>query len=73
MVPLANFVKCCELLVVMLQGLNRPFVLQTHVRVYNLAKQQLAKKLTAGVNQISSMAIHPGGERRCFPASLLRL
>ncbi|GAQ87594.1 WD40 repeat nucleolar protein Bop1 [Klebsormidium nitens] len=44
---------------------TRPFFFvatQTHVRVYNLAKQQLAKKLTAGVNQISSMAIHSGGD-----------
>jgi len=32
-----------------------------HVRVYNLAKQQLAKKLMTNLNGISSMAVHPGG------------
>eukprot|EP00897_Mesotaenium_endlicherianum_P008636 jgi/Mesen1/7800/ME000408S06905 len=44
---------------------SRPFLCvatRTHVRVYNLAKQELAKKLTSGVNHISCMAVHPGGD-----------
>ncbi|KAK3279018.1 Ribosome biogenesis protein 1 [Cymbomonas tetramitiformis] len=44
---------------------SKPFFFvatQQHVRVYNLAKQTLAKKLTASVSKISSMAIHPQGD-----------
>jgi ribosome biogenesis protein ERB1 len=43
---------------------QRPFLFvatKMHVRVYNLAKQQLAKKLMTSLNGISSMAVHPGG------------
>ncbi|KAL3814513.1 hypothetical protein ACJIZ3_015781 [Penstemon smallii] len=32
------------------------------VRVYDLLKQKLIKKLDAGVREISSIAIHPGGD-----------
>lgn len=32
------------------------------VRVYNLAKQALAKKLVSGSGVITSMAIHPTGD-----------
>lgn len=35
---------------------------QRSVRVYNLIKQELTKKLTANCKWISSMAIHPGGD-----------
>lgn len=31
------------------------------VRVYDLLKQKLVKKLDAGVREISSIAVHPGG------------
>eukprot|EP00899_Mesostigma_viride_P002463 jgi/Mesvir1/12217/Mv00445-RA.1 len=34
----------------------------SHVRVYNLVKQQLAKKLAPAMNEISCMAVHPGGD-----------
>eukprot|EP00271_Cylindrocystis_brebissonii_P018656 TRINITY_DN539_c0_g1_i1.p1 TRINITY_DN539_c0_g1~~TRINITY_DN539_c0_g1_i1.p1 ORF type:complete len:738 (-),score=195.73 TRINITY_DN539_c0_g1_i1:1081-3294(-) len=34
----------------------------THVRCYNLVKQELVKKLMAGAHHVSSMAIHPGGD-----------
>ena len=43
----------------------RPYLFvatQRHVRVYNLAKQELAKKLMTGSKWISSLAIHPGGD-----------
>jgi ribosome biogenesis protein ERB1 len=30
--------------------------------VYNLAKQELSKKLVTGVKWISSMDVHPGGD-----------
>ncbi|XP_062385951.1 ribosome biogenesis protein bop1 [Sardina pilchardus] len=43
----------------------RPFFFvatQRYVRVYNLIKQELAKKLAANCKWISSMAIHPGGD-----------
>ncbi|EFJ09490.1 hypothetical protein SELMODRAFT_269521 [Selaginella moellendorffii] len=33
-----------------------------HVRVYNLAKQELSKKLITGLQEISSMALHSGGD-----------
>lgn len=32
------------------------------VRVYNLAKQALAKKLVGGSGSITSMAVHPSGD-----------
>ncbi|XP_065140570.1 ribosome biogenesis protein bop1 [Paramisgurnus dabryanus] len=35
---------------------------QRYVRVYNLIKQELTKKLMANCKWISSMAIHPGGD-----------
>mmetsp|Transcript_13468 Transcript_13468/g.48998 ORF Transcript_13468/g.48998 Transcript_13468/m.48998 type:complete len:751 (-) Transcript_13468:191-2443(-) len=44
---------------------SRPmFFLATerHIRVYNLLKQSLVKKLTPGVRGISCMSIHPGGD-----------
>lgn len=44
---------------------TRPyFVIATQktVRVYNLIKQELSKKLLPGCNMISSMAIHSGGD-----------
>ncbi|KAG0609240.1 hypothetical protein M758_8G169200 [Ceratodon purpureus] len=44
---------------------QRPFLFvatKMHVRIYNLAKQQLSKKLMTSLNEISSMAIHPGGD-----------
>jgi ribosome biogenesis protein ERB1 len=44
---------------------TRPyFVIATQktVRVYNLMKQELSKKLLPGCNMISSIAIHPGGD-----------
>lgn len=46
---------CCKYLV-------NFFFLQTqrHVRVYNLLKQELAKKLMTGAKWISSIAVHPG-------------
>lgn len=43
----------------------RPFLFvatQRNVRVYDLVKQELAKKLTSTGKWISSMAIHPGGD-----------
>eukprot|EP00249_Psilotum_nudum_P016440 c25825_g1_i1 orf=239-2530(+) len=43
----------------------RPFFFvatKLHVRVYNLAKQQLFRKLLTGLHEISSMAIHPAGD-----------
>lgn len=33
-----------------------------YVRIYNLLKQELSKKLMTGCNSISSMDIHPGGD-----------
>jgi len=35
---------------------------KTHVRVYNLVKQQLVKRLVTGLHEVSSMAVHPGGD-----------
>lgn len=50
---------------------------QTHVRVYNLARQALAKKLVAGGN-VTCLAVHPSGdhvivgsEARSSPTGLL--
>uniref|UniRef100_A0A4W4E650 Ribosome biogenesis protein BOP1 n=1 Tax=Electrophorus electricus TaxID=8005 RepID=A0A4W4E650_ELEEL len=44
---------------------SRPYFLvatQRYVRVYNLIKQELTKKLMANCKWISSMAVHPGGD-----------
>ena len=38
---------------------------QTYVKVYNLAKQELTKKLHSGVKWVSSIDIHPQGEHCC--------
>jgi ribosome biogenesis protein ERB1 len=35
---------------------------ENNIRIYNLAKQSLAKKLLAGGGTIRSMSIHPGGD-----------
>ncbi|KAK8741083.1 hypothetical protein OTU49_002486 [Cherax quadricarinatus] len=35
---------------------------QSHIRVYNLQKQRILKKVQANCRWISSIAIHPGGE-----------
>jgi len=35
---------------------------QRHVRIYDLVKQELTKKLMSGAKWISSIAIHPGGD-----------
>ena len=43
----------------------RPYLLvatQRHVRIYNLSKLELTKKLQTGAKWISSMAIHPHGD-----------
>jgi len=44
---------------------NKPFFFvatQRYVRVYNLQKQELSKKLLSGVKWISSMDVHPQGD-----------
>ncbi len=44
---------------------TRPYLFmatQRHVRVYNLAKQDLSKKLKTGAKWISSLAVHPKGD-----------
>ncbi|TDH64827.1 uncharacterized protein CCR75_000594 [Bremia lactucae] len=44
---------------------SKPFFFhatQRHVRVYNLVKQSIVKKLSSGVKWISSMAVHPNGD-----------
>ncbi|XP_074578142.1 ribosome biogenesis protein BOP1 homolog [Curcuma longa] len=35
---------------------------KTHVRVYDLLKQKLVKKLETGLREVSSISIHPGGD-----------
>ena len=43
----------------------RPFLFvatQRHVRIYNLTKQELSKKLITGAKWISSLAVHPQGD-----------
>lgn len=35
---------------------------QRHIRVYNLVKRELEKKLIPGVKWISSIDVHPGGD-----------
>ncbi|PSC76374.1 ribosome biogenesis BOP1-like protein [Micractinium conductrix] len=46
---------------------------QQNVRVYNLAKQALAKKLVAGSGVITSMAVHPTGDHLIVGAEDKRL
>lgn len=44
----------------------RPFFFvatQRFVRIYHLLKQELSKKLLTNCKWVSSMAVHPGGER----------
>ncbi|CAI5723856.1 unnamed protein product [Peronospora destructor] len=44
---------------------SKPFFFhatQRHVRVYNLVKQSIMKKLSSGVKWISSMTVHPNGD-----------
>ncbi|CAB4059063.1 ERB1 [Lepeophtheirus salmonis] len=44
---------------------SRPYFFvatQRHVRIYNLVKQELSKKLMTGSKWISSLAIHPHGD-----------
>ncbi|TMW64723.1 hypothetical protein Poli38472_011603 [Pythium oligandrum] len=44
---------------------SKPFFFhatQRHVRIYNLVKQGIVKKLSSGVKWISSMAVHPNGD-----------
>lgn len=60
-----SFVCCCKH-----TGSNHSFlwltslILQTQrsIRIYNLIKQQLIKKLMSNSAWISSMAVHPGGD-----------
>jgi hypothetical protein len=35
---------------------------QNHVRVYNLVKQQLVRKLLGGAGRFTSLALHPTGD-----------
>ena len=46
---------------------------QKNVRIYNLAKQSLIKKLYSNSNSISSIAIHPGGDNAIIGCFDLRL
>ncbi len=39
-----------------------PTLPQRHVRIYNLTKRELSKKLQTGAKWISSLDIHPGGD-----------
>lgn len=44
---------------------SKPFFFhatQRHVRIYNLVKQAMVKKLSSGVKWISSMDVHPNGD-----------
>jgi len=45
-----------------------PVLLQTqkYVRMYDLGKQQLVKKLMTGVKWISSIDVHPQGDIVCI-------
>jgi ribosome biogenesis protein ERB1 len=40
-----------------------------HIRVYNLAKQALSKELQGGVDAITSLAVHPGGDNLVIGSS----
>ncbi|KAI1285352.1 Ribosome biogenesis protein bop1-B [Halotydeus destructor] len=46
---------------------------QRYVRIYNLMKQQLSKKLMTNCKHVSSMAIHPGGDNVIIGSFDLRL
>lgn len=46
----------------MLHGVFTKCVVPTQVRVYNLAKQALAKKLIGGSGAITCLAVHPTGD-----------
>ena len=49
---------------------------QRFIRVYNLTKQELTKKLVSNVKWISSMAVHPKGKSRLpelFLANVIRI
>ncbi|KAJ9521536.1 hypothetical protein QJQ45_008812 [Haematococcus lacustris] len=46
---------------------------QNHVRVYNLAKQSLAKRLLGGSGSITCLAIHPSGDHVLVGAEDRRL
>uniref|UniRef100_H2Z1B4 Ribosome biogenesis protein BOP1 homolog n=1 Tax=Ciona savignyi TaxID=51511 RepID=H2Z1B4_CIOSA len=59
------FSKCKGAVQSVLFHPNRPFFFvatQRYVRVYNLVKQQLSKKLFSNSQWISSLSIHPGGD-----------
>ncbi|XP_078485774.1 ribosome biogenesis protein bop1-A-like [Ciona intestinalis] len=59
------FSKCKGAVQSVLFHPNRPFFFvatQKYVRVYNLVKQQLSKKLLSNAKWISSISIHPGGD-----------
>jgi ribosome biogenesis protein ERB1 len=43
------------------------------VRIYNLAKQGLAKKLVGGSGVITCLAVHPGGDHVLVGAEDKRL
>ncbi|VDO99024.1 unnamed protein product [Soboliphyme baturini] len=48
---------------------------QRHIRIYNLVKQQMIKKLVANCKWISSMALHPKGKLiavQCFHSAAVR-
>ncbi|RWS13226.1 ribosome biogenesis protein bop1-A-like protein [Dinothrombium tinctorium] len=55
---------------------SRPFLFaayQRHVRIYNLAKQELTKKLMCNCKNLSSIAIHPKGDNLIIGSYDLRL
>ncbi|XP_039272736.1 ribosome biogenesis protein bop1-like [Styela clava] len=59
------FSKCKGLVQCVLFHPNRPFLFvasQTIIRVYNLIKQTLSKKLIANAKWISSISVHPKGD-----------
>lgn len=61
----APFRKCKDQIQAAVFHPSKPFIFiasQRHIRIYNLIKQQIAKKLQAGVKWISSIAVHPGGD-----------
>lgn len=37
-----------------------------NVRVYDLVKQKLIKKLETGLREVSAIAVHPAGDVSCF-------
>jgi len=59
------FSKSSGIIQVVLFHPTRPYLVvatERAVRIYNLMKQQLSKKLQANCKLISSVAIHPGGD-----------